>query len=56
MVKDGDISGFADKLDVLMGDELLRASFSKQAGQGIERFQKEKILEQWKALFDLMLM
>ena len=56
LVKDGDISGFAEKLDVLMGDELLRASFSKQAGQGIERFQKEKILEQWKALFDLMLM
>ena len=52
LIEDGDINSFAEKLEMLMRDELLRVSFSRQ---GIERFQKEKILEQWKALFDAIL-
>lgn len=55
LVKDGDIEGFAERLDMLMRDESLKVSFSRQASEGIERFQKEKILEQWKALFDVVL-
>ncbi|MCI9161837.1 MAG: glycosyltransferase family 4 protein [Lachnospiraceae bacterium] len=55
LIEDGDINSFAEKLEMLMRDELLRVSFSRQSRQGIERFQKEKILEQWKALFDAIL-
>lgn len=55
LVQDGDIGDFAEKLEILIQDQLLRESFSSQTIQGIEKFQKENIMEQWKALFGMML-
>jgi Glycosyltransferase len=55
LVEEGDIIGFSEKLSLLMENEKLRKSFSDQAYQGIEKFQKEKILKQWECLFDRIL-
>lgn len=55
LIKDGNISDFGKKLNDLMQDESLRYSFSSHAYEGIEKFQKDKILKQWNILFHKIL-
>ena len=47
-----DIDTFAGKLTLLMSDDSLRKEMGKNASAGAQRFQKEKIVEKWCALFD----
>lgn len=55
LVKDGQVFDFAQKLELLMINDTLRCSFSEHAYKGIEKFQKDTILSQWKALFNQLL-
>lgn len=55
LITDGQISDFAQKLESLMHNDDLRYSFSAHAYEGIEKFQKDTILNQWKNLFSQLL-
>jgi len=52
LISDFDTDTFAEKLTLLMSDDLLRKKMGKNAYAGAQRFQKEKIVEKWCALFD----
>ena len=52
LISDFDTDTFAEKLTLLMSDNLLRKEMGKNAHVGAQRFQKEKIIEKWCALFD----
>jgi len=47
LVKDGDVSAFAEKLAFLMDSEEVRGSFSEHAVKKAEKYTKEKIAEKW---------
>ena len=47
-----DTDTFAEKLALLMSDNQLRKEMGKNASIDAQRFQKEKIIEKWCALFD----
>lgn len=52
LVADNDLSAYATKLKLLMHDETLRQTFGKRAKEiAKEKFSKEKIMQQWDALF-----
>ena len=51
LIQDGDISSFAEKLGILMESDDLRYTFSCHTCEGIDKFRKNEILKQWKALF-----
>lgn len=55
VIEDGNIFAFAQKLESLMSDKNLRSLFSANAYQGIEKFQENNILNQWKSLFNQLL-
>lgn len=50
LVQEGDISGFAGKLALLMEDEGLRTGMAAAALQSSERFASDKILNEWDSL------
>ena len=52
LISDFDTSNFAQKISLLMSDNQLRKEMGKNALIGAQRFQKEKIVEQWSLLFD----
>ena len=51
LVAEGDIDGMAAKLAALMDDSEQRQRYSDCALQHAERFDKDYIVRQWKALF-----
>lgn len=55
LIQDGDISSFAEKLGILMESDDLRYTFSCHTCEGIDKFRKNEILKQWKALFSKLL-
>ena len=55
LIQDGDLSGFAEKLGALMDNDHLRYTFSCHSCEGLDKFQKNKILKQWKILFSRLL-
>ena len=52
LIPDFDIDTFAGKLTLLMSDDSLRKEMGKNAYASAQRFQKEKIVEKWCALFE----
>ncbi len=53
LIQDDNLQDYANKLKLLMNDEPLRLQMGKCAKQIVkEKFSKEKIMEQWCALFD----
>lgn len=52
LVPEGDVQALADRLERLMSDELLRKKMGDAAVKASERYEEEKIMEQWTLLFD----
>lgn len=52
VVPDGDIKTFAHRLACLMDDEPLRRKFAVAAKERVKHFNVDKVMEQWKQLFD----
>lgn len=55
IVKDGDIQTFAQKLLLLMKDNKLRKDMGQRAFENSERFDEERVMEQWTRLFNNIL-
>ena len=51
LVKDGDISGMADRICRLIEDERLRKSMGHKASEASHRFDTEKVMRRWDRLF-----
>lgn len=52
LVADGDIDTFADKVCLLMDDEQLRRQMGQQAKHHMALYSKERIMAQWRQLFE----
>ncbi len=55
LVAPGDVAGFRDALDRLMGDSGLRLRFAERAVEMRERFSMERIVGMWERLFQQVL-
>lgn len=55
IVEDGNIELFAERLGFLMDNVDIRKSFSKEAIERAKIFNKESIMQQWKALFETLI-
>ena len=54
LVKDGDISAFADRVCELMENEPLRLRMGRKAKSAMARYGADVIMEQWRALFECL--
>ncbi len=52
LVEDGNVSHFAEKLEILMSDHELRKRMGVQAKQNVRRFSIENVMQKWTSLFD----
>lgn len=52
IVKFGNIEQMVEKIEELIVDEEKRKAFSRNARKNLEKFSREKIMQQWKNLFD----
>ncbi len=52
LVKDGDLTGFAAKIELLMNDESLREKMGLAAAVHSENFLKENVMKKWFELID----
>lgn len=52
LVEEGDIAGFAEALQRLMGDESLRKEMGKAAQHASARYDEQQVMQQWIALFN----
>lgn len=52
IVKDGDIQTFTQKLLLMMQDNKLRKDMGQKAFEDSERFDEERVMEQWTRLFN----
>lgn len=55
LVKFGDIEGMVEKIEILIKDEEKRKIFGKRAKENIQRFSQDKIMQQWKELFEKLM-
>ncbi|RDU71148.1 glycosyltransferase family 4 protein [Helicobacter brantae] len=52
LIEDGDLEGFASKMEILMQNQELRRDMGQRAKERIQaQFSQEKILEEWNKLF-----
>jgi glycosyltransferase involved in cell wall biosynthesis len=51
LINNNDIYSFAQKLDELMNDEVLRYSMGNKAKQNIQRYSEKEIMKKWENLF-----
>lgn len=52
LVEDGNVSQFAEKLEILMSDHELRKRMGVQAKQNVKRFGIDKVMQHWTSLFN----
>lgn len=52
LVKNGDISGLAEAMMKVMGDEAMRKRMSEEAKKVTETYSEEKVMKQWIDLFE----
>ena len=52
LVPEGDVMALANRLDMLMSDDLLRKKMGNAALKASEKYEEEKIMKQWVQLFD----
>ena len=50
LIKDGDLDSFQEKLELLINNEELRNTISKNAIESMKRFETDKIINQWEDL------
>ena len=50
IIPNGDLAGFAEKLDILMDNVDLRERLGRSAIESVERFEPERIVDQWESL------
>lgn len=55
LVKNGDIDALAKKMIDLMNDEEKRKKFGQEAKKNVLRFSEDKIMKEWKKLFEEMI-
>lgn len=52
LIEDGNIEAFANKVCMLIENEELRRTFGRKAKQNIAQYSKERIMGQWRSLFE----
>lgn len=52
LVEEGNADKFIEKLSLLLKNTELRTSFGKKARQNITRFSQDRVMQQWKKLFE----
>ena len=56
LISDGDIDGFASKLQILMHDDSMRQNFGIRSKEiAASKFSKERVIGMWSELFDELL-
>lgn len=55
LIEDGNVQAMANKIEELISNETLRTNLSESAYEEIGKFDKEKILKQWRKLIEQML-
>lgn len=51
LVPPGDVERFAQKMELLMKDDRLRRRMGERAKKAVQRFDKERILDEWEKIF-----
>lgn len=52
LVEPGDVTGFAEKMELLMKDGELRGRMGERAAESVKRFEPEGILDRWERVFE----